>query len=81
MLIRIAWDGDFITGDRVLDYSNSLYDVKYFKIDDIFKRGMWRGRKFSIYDKSDFCEKSVITGHSDIKFGCFGCLNKHPQFF
>lgn len=69
MLIRIAQDGDFITGDRIFDYSNSLEDVKYFKIDFLFKSGMWRGREFSIKDKNDFAKKSVVIGHSDIKFG------------
>lgn len=69
MLIRIARDGDFITGDRILDYSYSLQDVKYFKIDYLLQSGEWRGRRFSIYNKNDFCKKNVVIGHSDIEFG------------
>jgi hypothetical protein len=68
MLIQIAENGDFITGDRVLEHASSLEDVEYFKIDYLFKSGTWRSEEFSIYEKNKFNGKTVVIGHSDIEF-------------
>jgi hypothetical protein len=57
-------ESDVITTDKYLEYCKNN-NITYYKVDFLFKNGIWRGQKINAYNKNS---EILVLGHGDLEF-------------